>query len=353
MKSNYTEIVTHPGTAHRDEFLGCAIAIAHADGKPTVFRRRATEEDLKDDNVLVLDTGGEYDPEFLNFDHHQMGRETEPACAFSLLCVSMGIEEYVKMASPWYTATEVLDSKGPAVLEKVLQAPWRSLVQMQSPVELFFLKKFSELDEVAPDSVIYGILGELGESILTNAVCFADRLSVLEQGGKMVNIKGVDVVFVPEALRDDEPAMAVDAWARRAYPGARISVTPDPASDGTTLYRMHTSFFNGIDVDFSNLRDDHRIAFAHQSGFLAKTKGACDELTIRELIEASIVPHRPRQATPPPRSAVQQAPPPPKKKWRKSREKAPHNSGSQQQRPFVKQHPNQVEYHDGPKNPHA
>ena len=69
-------IVTHPGGAHKDEFLACSVLLAQTPS--SILRREPTEEDLSDPQVLVVDVGGRLEPELGNFDHHQFPRDADP-----------------------------------------------------------------------------------------------------------------------------------------------------------------------------------------------------------------------------------------------------------------------------------
>ena len=50
-----SSIITHPGGAHKDDFLACAVLLTQA---PVAIQRRdPTEADLTDTSVAVLDIG--------------------------------------------------------------------------------------------------------------------------------------------------------------------------------------------------------------------------------------------------------------------------------------------------------
>ena len=51
-------IPTHPGSAHKDEFLACCLLVA-VHGVPIV-RREPIQADLDDPSVIVVDVGGEH-----------------------------------------------------------------------------------------------------------------------------------------------------------------------------------------------------------------------------------------------------------------------------------------------------
>ena len=75
-------IVTHPGSAHKDDLLAVCVLIARH--RVPVFRREPTDDDLDDASVVVVDIGGSHDPAKSNFDHHHFDREHPPTCALSL-----------------------------------------------------------------------------------------------------------------------------------------------------------------------------------------------------------------------------------------------------------------------------
>ena len=84
-------IVTHPGGAHKDDFLACSL-LAHVHGAP-IHRREPTERDLIDVKTCVVDVGGVHDPKLNNFDHHQFPRDAPPLCALSLVLQNLGVYE--------------------------------------------------------------------------------------------------------------------------------------------------------------------------------------------------------------------------------------------------------------------
>lgn len=69
------KIITHPGIFHADEV--CAIAyLQHLNvinSQTVILRKVPTVEELNDPTILVLDIGGQYQPELNNYDHHQRG----------------------------------------------------------------------------------------------------------------------------------------------------------------------------------------------------------------------------------------------------------------------------------------
>ena len=71
-----TNIVTHPGGAHKDDFLACAVLLSKY--PVSIFRREPSEKELANPEVAVVDIGHRFEPELNNFDHHQFDRDLEP-----------------------------------------------------------------------------------------------------------------------------------------------------------------------------------------------------------------------------------------------------------------------------------
>jgi uncharacterized UPF0160 family protein len=75
MKDSYKYAVTHGGVGHADDMMAAAIILTFEiiRSPSCIYRRNPTEAELASPDVLVFDTGGQFDPEIGNFDHHQQG----------------------------------------------------------------------------------------------------------------------------------------------------------------------------------------------------------------------------------------------------------------------------------------
>ena len=71
---NQIQVVTHSGIFHADEVFACALLrIAYGQDNVSIIRTRdnnVLSTAVSDFNTWVIDVGGEYSPEYLNFDHH-------------------------------------------------------------------------------------------------------------------------------------------------------------------------------------------------------------------------------------------------------------------------------------------
>ena len=67
------KVITHNGVFHADEVFAIAL-LSRFDYVSEIIRTRDSsviEKALSDDNTIVIDCGGQYDPLMMNFDHHQ------------------------------------------------------------------------------------------------------------------------------------------------------------------------------------------------------------------------------------------------------------------------------------------
>ena len=156
-------ILTHPGKAHRDEFISCCLLIA-AGQADRVERRDATEKDLDDSEVIVLDQGGRHQPELMNFDHHQFERDAAPACSITLVLPLLGVDaEVARSIWGWLEFTERMDSKGPFATAKALGLTPDALLASASPT---VLRWFQEQETLGESSPLWGLMERIGKEKL-------------------------------------------------------------------------------------------------------------------------------------------------------------------------------------------
>ena len=104
-------IVTHPGSAHKDDLLAVCVLVAKH-GAPIV-RRDPTPDELEDASVAVVDIGGVHDAARMDFDHHHFPREHAPTCALSLVLDHLGLYQDALRFCAWLETAEYFDSRGP------------------------------------------------------------------------------------------------------------------------------------------------------------------------------------------------------------------------------------------------
>lgn len=274
---NVELIITHPGGAHRDEFLAICLALCHiAVGGVRIERRDPTTEELEDDSVLVLDVGGKHNQRLLNFDHHQMGREEAPASAFSLFIEYLGLAQ-VFAYQKWYDITNIMDSKGPFAVSRHCELP-RFPFELMSPIESALLERFSKMNIISSQHELL-MMQAIGEQVLSSVRQYAECVAALASSATHLDIAGVPAIVVESSdttgLQDHRDGMSTPAG---------ISICHDDRGPGWTLYR----FNDDSRVDFSGLDGLEEIEFAHKGGFIAKTKERLPLESIIALAEKAV-----------------------------------------------------------------
>ena len=277
-------ILTHPGGAHKDDFLAaCVLAAEH--GAPIV-RRDPTAAELDDPGVAVLDVGGRHEPARANFDHHHFGREHPPTCALSLVLEHLGLYAEAKALCDWLEPAEYFDSRGPKKTAEWLGVPRRAIAQLHSPIDVTMLRRFASRTELAPGETLYEVMRFVGEDLLEYLRTARARLEEVrthvQRWTVVAGDANVEVVFLPrESGLLDEPSSALASYVRAESLTQVVAalVYPDRRGDGYGIsrYEDHPS------LDFTRVANEPDVHFAHASGFVCKTR-ATEEARLRELV---------------------------------------------------------------------
>jgi hypothetical protein len=281
-------ILTHPGGAHKDDFLAaCVLAAEHF---APIVRREPTDADLDDPGVAVVDVGGRHEPARANFDHHHFDRAHPPTCALSLVLDHLGLYSEAKALCDWLEPAEHFDSRGPKKTAEWLGVPRRAIAQLHSPIDVTFLRRFAATSALAPGDTLYEAMRFVGEDLLDYLRTARSRLAEVRTHVErwMLSVpsstgsEDVQVVFLP---RDsgvlDEPSSALASFVRaeKLTDVVVALVYPDRRGDGYGIsrYEDHPA------LDFTRVAAEPDVHFAHASGFVCKTS-ATDEARLRELL---------------------------------------------------------------------
>jgi len=264
--NNINRIITHPGGAHRDDFMAACIALAHAPDDVPIFREEPTAALLDDPYCLVLDVGERHEPELLNFDHHQLARDAEPACALSMLVDFLGLTAAFETLAP-YKTTIVMDSKGPMAVAKSLGLE-KLPPELLSPIEGALLDVFGEF--IVVPRWLRTAMRVLGERHIKFATDKLAQLQWLRTNVQLINVdhpNGVGTVPVLAINSQNTTGLFEVRDENPMWQAAPISISRDDRGPGWALYR----FDDDPRVDFSRIDGHKDVVFAHQGGFIAKT----------------------------------------------------------------------------------
>ena len=282
-------IVTHPGGAHKDDFLACSL-LAHLHGV-SIQRREPTDEDLANPSICVVDVGGAHDPELNNFDHHQFPRDAPPLCALSLVLQSMGLYEDALSFCAWLRPAEWLDTLGPNETAKLMEIPREALSALNSPVDITLLNRFANHTELKPENPIYQVMCMVGEDIVNYLTSLRQRLDYLKEHGQYwtVETDGEPIVALFLEKSDtiaDDPSFGIYAFIESEGKEEEVQalIYPDRRGAGYGLTRYNDS----QSLNFSQIESLDEVRFAHKRGFVAKVS-TTDPTRLKELLELSEV----------------------------------------------------------------
>lgn len=265
-------IITHPGGAHKDDFLACSVLLSKH--PVSIFRRDPTEQELEDPEVAVVDIGHQHDPELNNFDHHQLPRDHEPTCALSLVLQKFEIYEDTKEFCSWLETTEWFDCRGPHDTAEWLGVDREAMAKLNSPLDVTMFQAFAKQKEHHSGEPVWEVMKMMGTDLVQyvtglrgriNQVAKIEEFWDLGQGEDMIK-----VAFVPRTEPEVEEASGGLAWRIKEL-GLEEEVVamvyPDSRGGGYGMRR----YDDNLALDFSQLSEQPDVHFTHNRGFIAKT----------------------------------------------------------------------------------
>ncbi len=280
----FSQILTHPGGSHKDEFLACCLLLAK--NPVTIVRREPTAEDLADPTVAVVDVGHEHVPERGNFDHHQFPKDYPPTCSLSLILQHFGIYEDARAFCDWLEPAEWFDTRGPVETARWLGLERETLFKLNSPIDITLLRRFAGTSSLAPGEPLWEMMRWIGEDLLTYVKTLRARLDFVEKVAEFWEIPApggsFNVLYMPKEEPPSDDSSAGLARFIEAHPtmtNVAGLVYPDRRGSGYGLSRHN----DDLRLDFTRIAGCEDVHFAHARGFVAKTS-ANDPARLRELL---------------------------------------------------------------------
>jgi len=277
-------ILTHPGGAHKDEFLACSVLLAlHP---VPVVRREPTPEDLTSPVTCVVDVGHLHEPARRNFDHHQLPKDHPPTCSLSLVLQHLGLYEDARQFCDWLEAAEWFDCRGLVTTAHWLGADPATVSKLISPIDSTLLRRFAIARRIAPGDPLWEVMRMIGEDLLDYVKSMRSRLDYIGQHAEIWDLNIGDypakIIFLPrtEPL-PEEPSLGLDQFivSRGLVNEVIGTVYPDRRSTGYGLSR----FRDNSRLDFTRLAGQPGVHFTHARGFVAKTSVA-DVAQLKQLM---------------------------------------------------------------------
>jgi hypothetical protein len=277
-------ILTHPGGAHKDEFLACSVLLAlHP---VPVVRREPTADDMNNATICVVDVGHRHEPALNNFDHHQLPKDHPPTCSLSLVLQHLDLYEDARQFCDWLEPAEWFDCRGLVTTAQWLGADPDTVSKLISPIDITLLRRFALAKQITPGQPLWEVMRMIGEDLLNYVKSMRARLDHIGQHSALWEIdlagKPATILFLPrtEPL-PDEPSLGLDQYiASRGLTEQMVgTVYPDRRSTGYGLSRYQ----DNARLDFTRLAGQPDVHFTHARGFVAKTSAA-DIPRLKQLI---------------------------------------------------------------------
>jgi len=273
-------IITHPGSAHKDEFLACAVLLSQQ--RVPIIRREPTESDLKDPKIAVVDVGGEHLQKHNNFDHHQFPRSEAPTCALSLVLKHLDIYENAREFCPWLETTELFDCRGPNTTAQFLGIDREILGKLNSPIDITILRRFASKEKHLPGEPIWEVMRMIGKDLVDYIRSYRERADFVKEHAEVWSLETegthFKALFLPRTnpLPDEASAGMNNHVVSLGLEEEILAlIYPDTRGDGYGLRR----FKDARQLDFRKIEREDDVHFAHMHGFIAKTSSTdCDRL---------------------------------------------------------------------------
>ncbi len=282
-------IVTHPGGAHKDDFLACCL-LAHLHGVP-IQRREPNAQDLANVATCVVDVGGVHDAQLNNFDHHQFPSDAPPLCALSLVLQDLGLYADALSFCAWLRPAEWLDTLGPNKTAKLMGISRSALSDLNSPIDITLLRRFASCTQLMPDDAIYQVMCMVGEDIVNYVRALRERLDYLNQHCQWWTIDTdgdpIQALFLEQSdVIANDPSFGLFAFIAEEKKQDQVHalVYPDRRGSGYGL----TRYEDCPRLDFSKIENCDDVRFAHKRGFVAKV-ATTDPARLKALLGLAVV----------------------------------------------------------------
>ena len=279
-------VLTHNGRAHRDEFLSVCILLAVNPTVSRIVRHEPSKEELLSKEVFVVDTGQEYSPETLNFDHHQMeSKWDEPVCSLTLILRHFGLEAQARNVFPWLRPTEAGDVFGLAGTAAAAGIDKNVDIRpLLSPVEKAILERFSAVDELTPEHPMFDEMKSIGDALMSELRTVSHRLEALKHRTQLLEFSG-HLALLNKIARDQDPELGFNLFIEREHPEALVAIVEDQRGRGWKLFRRRPEV-----LDLRRIAESPDVGFAHSGGFLATTRALLPADQLVGLLDAAIAP---------------------------------------------------------------
>jgi len=281
-----TIIITHPGSAHLDDFLSCCLVINKSKKITKIKRKEPTPSEIKDPNIWKLDVGESLDPAKKCFDHHQKGMTEE--CTLSLLLKHWETWSIANEVHRWLNYVVIKDTLGPMEVATQLKISSTAMGVLDSFIQRTILDLFKDQEEIKKGSILFSLMEIIGDHFFT---LIDDYTTVLEEVNNKIEfqmIEGVQVVLCHEIIHHSSTlVLIIKDKMKEEWPDLRggIATYPNKRVKGSIAIKR---FDNDPRVDFTRVADHEKVIYCHPEGFFISVEQMPEEL-LKKYIKDAII----------------------------------------------------------------
>ena len=258
-------IITHPGSAHLDDFLSCCLVVNKSGNIKKIKRKEPNKAEIKDPTIWKLDVGEIFDPEIKCFDHHQ--EDVEDECTLSFLLKYWGFWSIANEVHNWLKIVVINDTIGPEEVTKKLGISYKAMGALDSFVERTLLDLFKKQEEIKRGSLLFSLMETIGQNFFALIDEYTFVLGEVKEKIEYKTINGVQSIFCYKGLNHSSTLVRIIRdRMREKWPSLRggIAVYPNKRVKNTLAIRKYD---NDERVDFSRLSNYDKVVYSHPKGF--------------------------------------------------------------------------------------
>ncbi|TFG12205.1 MAG: hypothetical protein EU535_06480 [Promethearchaeota archaeon] len=261
-----TIIITHPGSAHLDDFLSTCLVLYRARDIEEVHRREPTQEEINDPSIWKLDVGDKHEPDLRCYDHHQYAMND---CTLSLLLKGWDLLDKALTVHTWLKIVIANDVGGAKEVTKILNVSYTTLEYLDSYVERKILELFEKKKKFTRQNALFSLMKIIGQKFFIEIDEYFTLKEELEGKIEFLRIKDVPIVSCYKDVKFSRMLLRLlNEKKREVFQDEKggIAIYPNTRPPGTiALSRYH----DDKRVDFTRISHYEKVTFAHPKGFFA------------------------------------------------------------------------------------
>jgi len=277
-------IITHPGSAHLDDFLSCCLVIAKSGNVEKVKRKEPNKEEIKNPAIWKLDVGEKHDPDTKCFDHHQ--DEIDNDCTLSLLLKKWDFWSIASEVHKWLNIVVINDTIGPEEVTKQLRISYKAMGALDSFVERTILDLFKKLKEIIRGRILFSLMEIIGQNFFALIDEYTAVMGEVKEKLEYKTINGVQSIICYKGLNHSSTlTRIIRDRMKEKWPDLRggIAVYPNKRVKDTIAIRRYD---NDERVDFSRISHYEKVVYSHPKGFFISVEQMTEDQLERYIKDA-------------------------------------------------------------------